>query len=63
MLISCQGDFEKQVQKLVKFLLYTAENWWGKDQFCVRSVRSLQFEGWHVFFIFLFNIFHPVVYG
>ena len=41
MIISCQGDFKEQVQKLAKYLLYTTKNWWKKDQFCVRSVRSL----------------------
>jgi hypothetical protein len=30
MIISFQGDFKEQVQKFVKFLIYTTENWWKK---------------------------------
>jgi len=40
MIISCQGDFKEQVQKLVKFLFHTTENRWRQIlcTFCTQSV-------------------------
>jgi len=40
MVTSCQGDFKEETEKLVRFFLYTTENWWRKEQPSVHNASN-----------------------